>query len=359
VTGWLLAAAVGLLVANGFFVAVEFALIASRRAALEPLAAGGDRRARRALGFADHLNLQLAGSQLGITMASLGLGAVAEPALASLIESGIELVGDVPEGFLHAIGFGLALTIVVFAHMVIGEMVPKNIAITAPERTLLGLSGLNRIYMALFGPVIRVLNALANGTMRLVGVEPEDERVTAHTADELARLLAESREGGILQDTAHDLLAGALDLGGKEVRSVMVPADRVVSVARDSTVADAEAAIVETGVTRLLVRGAGGAIIGFVHAKDLLALPGAARHRPIPMGRIRRVLVLDTTAPLDVALVAMRRSRTHVATVVDPAAGRRFVGLATLEDVLESVVGDIRDETDPGRGGGGGPVTHS
>jgi CBS domain containing-hemolysin-like protein len=346
-TAWLLAAAVALLVANGFFVAVEFALIASRRAVLEPLAEAGDRRARRALGFAENLNLQLAGSQLGITMASLGLGAVAEPALASIIESGVELVGDVPEGVVHAIGFGLALTVVVFAHMVIGEMVPKNIAITAPERTLLGLSGLNRLYVTLFGPVIRVLNALANAAMRLFGVEPDDERVTAHTADELARLLADSREGGILEGTAHDLLAGALDLGGKEVASVMVPAGRVVAVDRTATVAEAEAAIVETGVTRLLVRtGDGGPIIGFVHAKDLLALPAAARNRPIPMGRIRRVLVLEATAPLDVALVAMRRSRTHVATVVDPAAGRRFVGLATLEDVLESIVGDIRDETD-------------
>jgi CBS domain containing-hemolysin-like protein len=346
VTGWLLAAAVALLVANGFFVAVEFALIASRRAALEPLADAGDRRARRALGFADQLNLQLAGSQLGITMASLGLGAVAEPALASIIESGIELVGDVPEGVVHAIGFGVALTIVVFAHMVVGEMVPKNIAITAPERTLLGLSGLNRIYVTLFGPVIRVLNALANGAMRLFGVEPHDERVTAHTADELARLLADSRAEGILEGTAHDLLAGALDLGGKEVASVMVPADRVVAVDRSATVAEAEAAIVDSGVTRLLVRAGGGPIIGFVHAKDLLALPGAARDRPIPMGRIRRVLVLEATAPLDVALVTMRWSRTHVATVVDPSASRQFVGLATLEDVLESIVGDIRDETD-------------
>lgn len=346
-TAWLLAAAVGLLVANGFFVAVEFALIASRRAALEPLAAAGDRRARRALGFAENLNLQLAGSQLGITMASLGLGAVAEPALASLIESGIELVGDVPEGVLHAVGFGLALAIVVFAHMVIGEMVPKNIAITRPERTLLALAGPNRVYVAVFGPVIRVLNALANATMRLLGVEPQDERVTAHTADELARLLADSREEGILEGTAHDLLAGALDLGGRQLASIMVPAEGVVAVDRAATVAEAEAAIVETGVTRLLVRaGPDGPIVGFVHAKDLLALPAAARQRPIPMGRIRRVLVLETTAPLDVALVAMRRSRTHVATVVDPAAGRRFVGLATLEDVLESVVGDIRDETD-------------
>jgi CBS domain containing-hemolysin-like protein len=344
VTAWFLAVAVVLLVANGFFVAVEFALIASRRAALEPLAEHGDRRARRALGFASDLNLQLAGSQLGITMASLGLGAVAEPALASVLEDALGGVVDLPDGVLHGIAFVLALTIVVFAHMVVGEMVPKNIAITAPERTLLSLSGLNRLYVALFGPIIRVLNAMSNGLTRALGVEPRDERATVHTAEELARLLAASRKEGILEDTAHDLLAGALDLGGTKVASIMVPAARVVAVDRGATVAEAEAAIVASGVTRLLVRGPAGQVTGFVHAKDLLTLPAAARSRPLPMSRIRRVLQLERDVGLDTALVLMRRLRTHVAAVVD--AGGAFVGLATLEDVLESIVGDIVDETD-------------
>ncbi|MDQ3293999.1 MAG: CNNM domain-containing protein, partial [Actinomycetota bacterium] len=151
-TALLLFVTVLLLAANAFFVAVEFALIASRRTAIEPLAAAGDRRARRALRAVGELNLQLAGSQLGITMASLGLGAVAEPAIAHLIESGIAGVVELPEGLLHAIGFLIALLIVVFAHLVFGEMVPKAIAITHPETSLLRLSGLNRLYVALFRP---------------------------------------------------------------------------------------------------------------------------------------------------------------------------------------------------------------
>ena len=344
-TGLNLALGVGLLVANGFFVAVEFALIASRRGALEARAEEGDRRAKRALGFASNLNLQLAGSQLGITMASLGLGAVAEPAIAGLLESGLEQLGELPEGLVNGIAFAVALTIVVFAHMVIGEMVPKNIAIAAPERTLLALSGLNRAYVGVFGPVIRVLNALANGVTRLLGVEPRDERAISHTADELARLLAESREEGILDDTAHDLMAGVLDLGGREVGEIMVPPDRVVSIRQSATVAQAEAAIVESGVTRLLVGDlARDGAIGFVHAKDLLTVPATARDRPIPLSRIRRVLECDPSWPLDTLLVRMRRARVHVAAVVD--SRRRFLGLVTLEDVLESVVGDIVDETD-------------
>jgi len=345
-TGLLLVATALLLFANAFFVAVEFALIATRRTALEPLAERGDRRARRAIAAIQELNLQLAGSQLGITMASLGLGAVAEPALADLIESAVEALGfDLPDGLVHGIGFALALAIVVFLHMVLGEMVPKGLALAAPERTLLVLSGPNRVYVTVFRPVIRTLNALANAGVRALGVEPRDELATAHTPEELARLLAESREGGILGDTAHELMAGALRFGGRNVGSVLVPRDSVIALDRAATVAEAERLVVESGVSRLLVLGDDGrAVIGFVHAKDLLTVPPAARARPIPLARIRRVLVLDEAMPLDRALVEIRRARTHVAAVLDPE--RRFVGLVTLEDVLESVVGDIIDESD-------------
>ena len=231
----LLFATVGLLLANAFYVAVEFALVASRRSALEPMADAGDRRARRALVAVGDVNLQLAGSQLGITMASLGLGAVAEPTLAHLIESVVERFGEVPEGVLHGIGFVVALTIVVFLHLVVGEMVPKSIAIAHPERVLTTLSGLNRAYMVVFGPVIRLLNQLSNAGMRLLRVEPGDERVTLHTAEELARLLTESREGGILEERAHDLLSGALEMGGRTLGSITVSPDRVVSVRQDAT----------------------------------------------------------------------------------------------------------------------------
>jgi len=193
VTGTFLALGVALLLANAFFVAVEFALVASRRSALEPMAEAGDRSARRSLVAVDDLNLQLAGSQLGITMASLGLGAVAEPALAHVIESAIEQFGEVPDGVVRGIGFVVALSIVVFLHLVVGEMVPKSIAIAAPEEVLRRLSGLNRAYMVVFGPVIRVLNALANVGMRLIRVEPVDDRLSIHTAEELAGLLAQGR----------------------------------------------------------------------------------------------------------------------------------------------------------------------
>jgi CBS domain containing-hemolysin-like protein len=343
----LLSFAVLLLLANGFFVAVEFALVASRRTKLEGLAEEGSLPARLALRASNTLSLQLAGAQLGITMASLGLGAVAEPAVAHLLESGIGLVIDVPERVLRTVAFVVALTIVVFAHMVIGEMVPKNIAITDPERMMLRLAIPNHLYVTLLRPVIAMLNALANAGVRLFGVEPRDALSTAHTRDELAGMLATSREEGLVEEVAHQLLTGALDFGTRPVGAVIVPRDHVVYVRRDDTVADAEQLVVASGLSRLPVVGRDiDDVSGFIHAKDLLSVLPERRDGPIPLSRVRQMLVVPAGRALDDVLVAMRRGRTHLAVVVDPDG--RTLGIASLEDVLEAIVGDIRDESDPG-----------
>jgi CBS domain containing-hemolysin-like protein len=343
---WFLLVAVVLLFANGYFVAVEFAVIASRRTKLEELAAEGTGAARLALEATQHLSLQLAGAQLGITMASLGLGAVAEPTLGGLLERVLG-VGDVlPEGLQHSIGLVVGLGIVVFAHMVFGEMVPKNATLADPERMLVRLAIPNRVYLAVFGPVVKVLNVIANVCTRLLGVDPADEVPNVHTAGELGSMLAASRQEGLIAATAHDLLSGALDFGERSVAEVMVPRERIVSVVQATSVEDAEALVVASGHSRLVVCGADlDDIVGFVHAKDLLTVPAAARRRPIPIARIRRVLVLPPDRPLDDVLRDMRRTRTHVGVVRDDG---RTLGLLTLEDVLEDLVGDIRDETDPG-----------
>ncbi len=342
----LLLLTVVLLVANGFFVAVEFAVIASRRAKLETLAAEGRLTARLALQANRALSLQLAGAQLGITMASLGLGAVAEPAIAHLLETGVEWLVDVPEGLLHTIAVVVALTLVTFLHMVVGEMVPKNIAIAAPERALVTLAVPNYIYMTAFRPIIVALNAISNAVVRLFGIEPRDELAAAHTLGDIAVMLAVSREEGVIEDLAHDLLSGAIDFGEKPVASVMTSRDRVVYVRRDATVAEAERIAVESGLSRLPVVGDSlDSVIGFVHAKDLLLLGPDAQDRPVPQSRIRPMLVVPAARALDDVLVAMRRARTHVGLVVDGSG--RTLGFVTLEDVLEHLVGDIRDESDP------------
>ncbi len=344
-TGVNLAIGLALLLANGFFVAVEFALIASRRTKLEAMAEEGVAGARLALGSMRNLNIQLAGAQLGITMASLVLGYVAEPAVAGLIEGVVERFVEVPEGLLHTIGFVVALTIVAFLHMVIGEMVPKNIAIAAPERTLLALALPNRLYLTLFGPLLRFLNAISNAGVRLFGIEPQDELTSAASADELAVMLGASRDEGLIEEVAHQLLTGVLDLGARTITTVLVPSAEVVWLPRSATPEEAEALVVSSGHTRLLVAGASqDDVLGFVHAKDLLDLPEAARSRPLPLRKVRRMLLLGDEISLDEALLAMQQARIHVAVVTDRDG--RNLGIVTLEDVIEALVGDIRDESD-------------
>lgn len=334
-----------LLLANGFFVAVEFALITSRRTKLQSLAEEGNRRAQIALAASRELSLQLAGAQLGVTMASLALGYVAEPAIGHLVEVVLHPLG-LPETAVRTSGFALALALVVFLHMVIGEMVPKNLALAGPERAMLVLAWPNRIYVAVFRPIIRALNALANAGVRLFRVEPRSELERAHSANDIAAMLAASREEGLLEPFEHELLSGALDFGDREVSTVMAPRHEVVAVRSTAPVRAIEAVIVERGHSRIPIVGTGlDDVWGFVHAKDLLDLPEAARERPYPVGRLRRMLIVPQDMPLVDVLVRMQGRRLHLAVVIDER--RRTMGMVTLEDILESLVGDIRDESDP------------
>ena len=339
-----MAAAVLLLVANAFFVAVEFALIASRALRLEPQAEG-DRRARIALAAIRDLQRQLAGAQLGITMASLGLGFVAEPAVADLLESGIEVFAEIPAGLLHTISFTVALSLVVSVHMVLGEMVPKNIAIAGPERVARALAPIHRIYVMMFRPVIWALNVSTVGLVRLIGLQPVDELNTALTVNEFHTLLAGARAEGVIEEAEHDLLAGALEFRGRTAGSLMIPRTQMVTAPRSTSVGEIERIVAARGHTRVPVWGsAPDDILGFVHAKDLLRLGTAARDEPVPLELIRKMLVVSAERPVRALMRVMRRARIHMAIVKDGEG--QVVGLVTLEDVLETLVGDIRDESD-------------
>jgi CBS domain containing-hemolysin-like protein len=343
-TGWALLVAVALLGANAFYVALEFALVASRSTKVEPLAESGNRRAKVALRSMKELNLQLAGAQLGITMASLGLGFVAEPAVARVLEDAIGRFVELPSGVLHTISFVVALSIVVFLHMVLGEMVPKNVAIAGPERTLLWLAVPNRVYVTVFRPFIWMLNGLANLGVRALGVEPADELAQARTPDELTAMIAESREEGLLEEFEHSLLRGALHFGARDARTVMVDRDRLVTVPKWATVGELARVVVASGHSRIPVTDGGlDDIVGFVHAKDLLTTDTEDPGRRLPLPLVRQMLVVPPERSLDALLLAMRQARVHMALVRE---GARTLGMVTLEDLLEELVGDIRDETD-------------
>lgn len=333
-----------LLVVNGFFVALEFALVGSRRSRLEPLAAAGDRRARRSLAAMRELGIQLAGAQLAITIASLVLGLVGEPAMADVFEHIGARIPVLPEGWIRPVGYVLGLLVIVFAHMVIGEMVPKNLTLTRPESTLRALVGPNRVWLALARPVVRSLTAVSNLGVRCFGVEPRDELSDVHTVEELQMLVSASHEEGAIPDLSAELLSGVLDFAGERAGDVMVARAAICAVPADASVAAVESVVREQDHTRVLVVGDGGLddVVGFIHSKDLLSIGADALDAALPTRLVRRTLVTTEDEPLESLLLSMQRRRIHMALVVGP--DESTVGLVTLDDLLERLVGDITDE---------------
>jgi len=337
-----MAATVTLIALNGLFVAAEFALIAAQRTRVEAAAARGDRGATAALAAMRDLPLSLSGAQLGITVTSLGLGIVAEPALAHLIEAAIDPVGHLPSGVLHGVSFGVALFIVVLLHMVLGEMVPKNFALAAADRTAIAVARPHRLFVRAFRPLIWTLNRSAALLLRPFGIEQVDELGTAHTAQELVTMLDASHTEGVIDEFRHSLLSGVLDFRARRVADAMIPWSQVDMVDRSATVTEASAVAANSGHSRLPVVTPE-RVLGFVHAKDLLRVGNDHLDEPLDMRLVRRMLVVPSDRALEDLLFAMQRNRIHVAVVRD---GDETVGIITLEDILESIVGDIIDESD-------------
>ncbi len=343
--------AVVLLALNGFFVAAEFALLASRRSRIEQLAADGSKKAKSALAGIRELTLMLAGAQLGITMCSLGLGLVAEPAVAAIFEG---LFGEVAFlhdnsilGFTwsHVLGFAVALSIVVFLHMVVGEMAPKSWAISHPEDSALKLARPFRAFVSVFRPVIWLMNGLANLVVRAVGVEPQDERAMAHSPGDLQLLLDESAGHGGIAATEHELLTRSLELSGLTASDAMTVRRDIIAVSADSTADIAAAEAHRTGRSRIVVfDGDLDHVKGFVHAKDLLRLPNGTWNSTMVGSITRRVMVTPEQHRLEDLLLEMRTERQHIALVIDEHG--TVVGLVTLEDVIEELIGDFDDESD-------------
>jgi CBS domain containing-hemolysin-like protein len=332
--------AVALLAFNAFFVGAEFALISARRTQIEPKAAAGSSMARTTLRAMENVSLMMAGAQLGITICSLGLGAVGEPAVAHLLEPWLERAG-VPDGFLHPISFVVALSIVVYLHVVLGEMVPKNIALAGPDRAALVLGPPMAAIVTLLRPFIVALNAIANATLRLLRVEPREEVTSAFTREEVAALVEESRGEGLLADDEYDRLAGALGFTERTVTSVLLPLETLTMLSRGATNADVEEICAATGYSRFPVRGEDGYPVGYLHIKDVLEPDPERRSRPIDQKWIHPFASVREHDVLHDALETLQRKGAHMARVVD--AEGTTLGLVTMEDVLEELVGEIRD----------------
>lgn len=326
-----------LLVLNAFFVAAEFALTGSRRSRIEPLVAH-DKRAEKVLWSIEHLSRMLAAAQLGVTVCSVALGVLAEPAVAHLLEGPLHAIG-LSAAAVHAVAFTIALLLVVGLHVVLGEMVPKNISVTYPEKAALVLVPTLLVFEKVFYPIIAVLNWTSLFILRLMGIEPKDEVASAFTAEEVASIIEASEAAGVLHDD-HGLISGALEFSEHDVRDVMVPVTEVAGVKAGATPADVEAAVASTGFSRFLVRDSADHVMGYLHMKDLLGASKEQRVQPIPSWKVRTLVQVKPDEEVETALKVMRGSGTHLAGVVEHG---EIIGIAFLEDILEELVGEVRD----------------
>ena len=335
-----------LLLLNAFFVAAEFALVSARRAAVEPLAQAGSRRAAVTLRAMEQVSLMMAGAQLGITVCSLALGYLSEPAIAHLLEPVLEAVG-LPEPLLHPVAFVVALSLVTVLHVVLGEMVPKNITLAGPDRAALWLAPPLVVVVTVLRPLISVFNRLANLVLRAVGVEPKDEVASAYTREEVAGLVEESRREGLLEADEHELLTGALSFEERTAAAVLLPLDRLATVPAGATPREVEQRAAATGFSRFPVRGAGRELLGYLHLKDVLDADPAVRAAPVHPKWLRALPRVGVDDRLGDVLATMKSATAHLAQVSDRSGVP--LGVVALEDVLEELVGQIRDEARPSR----------
>ena len=331
--------AVVLLALNAFFVGSEFALLAARRSQIEPRAQEGSRAARTTLRAMENVSLVMAGAQLGITVCSLGLGAIGEPAVAHLLEPVFHQL-RLPDDLLHPVSFVVAMSIVVYLHVVLGEMVPKNIALAGADRVAMVLSPPMMVIVTVLRPLIGGMNLVANGVLRLLRIEPKDEVHSSFTREEVAALVEESRGEGLIEADEYDRLAGALGFTEKSVASILMTPDTLATVAPGSTVADVEAVCAATGYSRFPV-AADGELLGYLHIKDALETDDDKRSRVIEHKWIRPFATVHPDDLLHDALESLQVKGAHMARVV--RRDGQVVGLVTLEDVLEELVGEIRD----------------
>ncbi|WP_371581919.1 hemolysin family protein [Streptomyces sp. NBC_01314] len=322
------------LVVNAFFVGAEFALISVRRSQIEPYAEQGDRRAISVLWGLQHVSALMAAAQLGITLCTLVLGVVAEPAIEHLLEPLFHAVG-VPEGAGHVVSFVIALALATYLHMLLGEMVPKNIALAEPVRSALLLGPPLVTLSRALRPVIFTVNAFANALLKLMRIETKDEVTATFSDTELARLVRDSSEAGLIDDRAQERLRDALELGRRPVRDVVLPLERVVYAGMGVTPEELERLSSESGFSRFPVVDEGRRIVGYLHVKD--ALDATPRDVPFSVRDMRSIARVRETTPLDDVLTAMRRSRTHLAAV--QGEDGRLAGMVTMEDVLRELFG--------------------
>ncbi|WP_125609544.1 hemolysin family protein [Specibacter cremeus] len=330
-----------LLLGNAFFVAAEFAIMTARRSQIEPLAEAGSRRARTTLAAMENVSLMLACSQLGITVCSLLILNVAEPAIHHVVAAPFDALG-IGSAVSGPVSFVAALLLVTFLHVTFGEMVPKNMSVSAADKAALLLApplvGIGKVVK----PVIVSLNWSANHIVRLFGIEPSDEVSSTFTLEEVQSIVRESTRSGLVDDQS-GLITGALEFSTRRAEDIMVPLAHLVTLPTSATPVDFEHTVGKTGFSRFVFHDDTDNLLGYLHLKDVLPIPVDRYELPIGEGRVRSMVNLTGDEEIEDALAIMQRTGSHVARVV--AADGLTRGVLFLEDVIEQLVGEIRDAT--------------
>lgn len=329
-----------LLLLNAFFVGAEFAAMAARRSQLEPLANAGSRRAQSCLEALERMGSVLACAQLGITVCSVLLGAISEAALHHFFVPVLLRFG-VPDAAAEGLALLLALLVVAYLHVVVGEMIPKNLAIAGPERAALLLVPPLLVLTRLLRPVIRVMEVLAKALVRLFRVEPRDELTSEFTVEEVQHIVDESHREGLVQQDQYGLIGAALEFSDKDAADVAVPLESLVTVPVTATPDEIERLIAKRGFSRYPTLDGSGEITGYLHLKDILYADEQQRREPVPQKRVRRLATVKPDDEVERVLATMQRTGAHLARVVDDPG--RTVGVVFLEDVLEELVGEVTD----------------
>jgi CBS domain containing-hemolysin-like protein len=339
-----LIAVFALLLTNAYFVATEFALVAVRRTQLQLWVDEGRRGAAAAAAAVHDLDDAIAATQLGITLASIGLGFVGEPVLARLIEPALTAVGLGNPALLHTMAMVVSFSIVTFLHVVVGELAPKALALDRPGRVALACARPLLIFARVFHPPIAAMNAAGNGLVRMLGVQPAGHRELVHSPEELSLLVDEARDAGQIRPYAGRILGNVFRLSKTRVRDVMVPREKIFAVHRSAQLEELLDILREEGYTRIPIYGRDlDDVVGILHAKDIFHI--ASENRLVILEDVLRpVLEIPPDLPVVDALRRFRSGRKHLALVRDP--GGPLLGVCTLEDVLEEIVGEIEDEHD-------------
>jgi CBS domain containing-hemolysin-like protein len=330
-----------LLLGNAFFVAAEFAVITARRAQIEPRAEAGSRPAKITIKAMEKVSLMLATTQLGVTICSLLILIIAEPSVHALLEPAFLATG-MSEGAVAGVAFGITLVLVSFLHVVLGEVVPKNISFSIPERAALILVPVLYGMAQIVRPIVVALNATANGILRVFRIKPKDEANSSFTLDQVEDIVEHSTREGVLSDTS-GALSNTFEFTEKKVRDVAVAIEQVVSFEESVTPREVEQAVAKYGFSRYPLTGADSEIVGYLHLKDVIDLDEDEVDDPFPSKRVRNMISLSANMELEDALASMRRVNSHMAKVLD--RGGKLRGVLFLEDILEELVGEVQDAT--------------